>query len=90
MLGAPSLCCSFCPPSLHAQVYERTAVLEWIRMRNTVPHSPGDRAYAAQLRPCYPMQQLVRQFHEEFDAAPAEPAEAAGEQQGDDAQLARL
>ena len=53
-------------PGLAAQVYERDAVLEWIRMRHTVPHSPADLAAPFHVQPCARMEHLLRQFAAEF------------------------
>lgn len=47
-------------------MYERRAVLEWIRLRHTVPHSPRDPVSEHSLRPCWPMQRLLREFKREF------------------------
>ena len=49
------------------QVYEREAVLEWIRLRHTVPHSPADLAAASHVKPCHKMEQLLRRFAAEFN-----------------------
>ena len=48
------------------QVYEEQAVLEWVRMRHTVPHSPGDPAAEHHVQPCGPMRALIREFGAEF------------------------
>ena len=49
-----------------AQVYEQRAVLEWIKMRHTVPHSPRDPVSEHSLRPCGPMHRLLQEFRHEF------------------------
>ena len=60
-------CCSLRSSHTPAvQLYEREAVLRWVDMRHTVPHSPTDLAFANQLSQCPRMQRLVEQFAAEF------------------------
>ena len=49
-----------------AQLYERDAVLRWLHLRHTVPHSPADRASPGDLTRCPRMERLLAELAAEF------------------------
>ena len=48
------------------QIYKRVAVAKWIKLYDTVPHSPTTPALVWDLTPCPKMKRLTRQLQRDF------------------------